>query len=224
MCGLGTSSMTNPAFELRIVRVDPVVLAALRMRGRWNHNSHYHRVVLREIRPGATRALDVGCGEGALLEDLVLKVPTVVGIDADPTILRQAAQAAPTATIINGDFLTHSFEPESFDLVAAVASTHHMDLHTALLRASELVRPGGAVVVIGIAQPATVKDYLVESAGLLCSRLLRLVVGYREVCAPTVWPPPLTYAECRDIGVEALPGAQFRRRLFFRYSLVWTKP
>ena len=70
----------------------------------------------------------------------------------------------------------------------------------------------------------TVKDYLVESAGLLCSRLLRLVVGYREVCAPTVWPPPLTYAECRDIGLESLPGAQFRRRLFFRYSLVWTKP
>ena len=99
-----------------------------------------------------------------------------------------------------------------------------MDLHAALLRASELVRPGGAVVVIGIAQPATVKDYLVESAGLLCSRLLRLVVGYREVCAPTVWPPPLTYAECRDIGLESLPGAQFRRRLFFRYSLVWTKP
>src|SRR5207248_168007 len=117
---------------------------------------------------------DGGCGEGSLLEDLVPKVQTVVGIDADPTILRQAAQAAPTATIINGDFLTHSFEPESFDLVAAIASTHHMDLRAALLRASELVRPGGAVVVIGIAQPATVKDYLVESAGLLCSRLLRL--------------------------------------------------
>ncbi|HMC71560.1 MAG TPA: class I SAM-dependent methyltransferase, partial [Mycobacteriales bacterium] len=136
------------------------------MRGRWNHNSHYHRLVLKATRPGATRALDVGCGEGALLKDLVPKVETVVGIDADPAILRQAAQAAPTATLINGDFLTYAFEPESFDLVAAIASTHHMALHAALLRAKELVRPGGAVVVIGIAQPAAVRDYLVESAGV----------------------------------------------------------
>src|SRR5437764_7873200 len=89
--------VTTPAFEQLVVRVDAVFLWVFRMRGRWNHNSHYHRLVLKAIRPGATHALDVGCGEGALLEDLVPKVRTVVGIDADPTILRRAAQAAPSA-------------------------------------------------------------------------------------------------------------------------------
>jgi SAM-dependent methyltransferase len=147
-----------------------------------------------------------------------------VGIDVDPVILPQAARVAPLATLVNGDFLTYPFEPGSFAVVAAIASTHHMDLHAALLRACELLRPGGVVVVVGLARPAAIIDYVHELTGALCSRLVRLVFGYKEVCAPTVWPPPLTYAECRHVGVETLPGARFRRRLFFRYSLVWTKP
>ena len=39
-----------------------------------------------------------------------------------------------------------------------------------------------------------------------------------------MWPPPRTYADCRLTGLKELPGARFRRRLFFRYTLVWTKP
>jgi hypothetical protein len=32
----------------------------------WNHNVHYHRVIMEAIPPGCDRALDVGCGAGAL--------------------------------------------------------------------------------------------------------------------------------------------------------------
>ena len=99
-----------------------------------------------------------------------------------------------------------------------------MDLASALGRVAEALRPGGVAVVIGLARPATARDYMVETSGVVVSKLMRRVVGYKEVQAPTVWPPPLTYAECRRIGTTVLPGARFRRRLFFRYSLVWTKP
>jgi hypothetical protein len=30
---------------------------------RWNHNIHYHRLVLAAVPPGSRTALDVGCGE-----------------------------------------------------------------------------------------------------------------------------------------------------------------
>lgn len=147
----------------------------------------------------------------------------MVGIDADAAVLEHAATTAPGATLIHGDFLTHPFEPTSFDFVAAIASMHHMDLLAALQRVAQLLRPGGVAVVVGLARRVSVTDRFVEAVGVCVSRVARLFVGYKEVHAPTVWPP-MTYAECRRVGLATFPGARFRRRLFFRYSLVWTKP
>ena len=39
-----------------------------------------------------------------------------------------------------------------------------------------------------------------------------------------VWPPPLTYRDMRQLADRVLPGARYRRHLYWRYSLVWTKP
>ena len=50
---------------------------------RWNHNLHYHRVILAAVPDGARRSLDVGCGVGMLARDLRRVVPHVKGIDHD---------------------------------------------------------------------------------------------------------------------------------------------
>lgn len=34
-------------------------------------------------------------------------------------------------------------------------------------------------------------------------------------------PPEMTFAEIRREAVRVLPGARLRRRLFWRYTLVW---
>lgn len=193
------------------------------MRGQWNHNTHYHRFVLRALPKEATRALDVGCGEGDLLAELGAVVPETVGLDADAGILRSAAEQAPQATLIRGDFLTYPFEAETFDAVVAVASLHHMDMRSALTRMRELIRPGGVVVVVGLAQPHTPTDYLLAAAAVIVTRVVRLCIGYKEVKAPTAWPAPHTYAEVRRVAAHELPGCRVRRRLFFRYTLTWAK-
>lgn len=41
--------------------------------------------------------------------------------------------------------------------------------------------------------------------------------------APTR-PPVMTFAEIGDQARAALPGARLRRRLFWRYTLVWRAP
>ncbi len=41
---------------------------------------------------------------------------------------------------------------------------------------------------------------------------------------PLVWPPPLSYRQMRRLAGRLLPGVQYRRPLYLRYSLVWTKP
>ncbi len=51
--------------------------------GRWNHNLRYHSVIVSAVPAGCKRALDVGCGQGALTRRLSTLVPHVTGIDRD---------------------------------------------------------------------------------------------------------------------------------------------
>ncbi|MHA6781734.1 methyltransferase domain-containing protein [Pseudonocardia saturnea] len=51
----------------------------------WIHNVRHHPVVVGAIPRNAVRALDVGCGQGALARRLRAVVPEVAAIDLDPT-------------------------------------------------------------------------------------------------------------------------------------------
>jgi 16S rRNA A1518/A1519 N6-dimethyltransferase RsmA/KsgA/DIM1 with predicted DNA glycosylase/AP lyase activity len=49
----------------------------------WNHNLHYHRVIVNIIPANCRRALDIGCGQGALTRDLRWFVPDVPNLERD---------------------------------------------------------------------------------------------------------------------------------------------
>jgi SAM-dependent methyltransferase len=191
----------------------------------WNHNIHYHRLILGAVPDGCRRCLDVGCGEGALARDLRRVVPRVVAIDSDEPVIDRARQQAGSAGVeyVTGDFLTYDFAPESFDAIASVAALHHMDPAAALRRMRQLLRPGGTLAVVGLARSRP-HDLPADLAGVVAHRALLMGKSYQAVNAPTIWPPPQTYAQMRRIAAEALPGARYRRHLLWRYSLTWTKP
>ena len=46
----------------------------MRRKPPWNHNIHFHPVVLDAVPTGARRALDVGCGAGGLARELAERV------------------------------------------------------------------------------------------------------------------------------------------------------
>ena len=87
-----------------------------------------------------------------------------------------------------------------------------------------LVRPGGALAVVGLARSSYPADLARDAAAVVVNRLHRLARNYWESSAPEVWPPAHTYGEVRAIAERELPGARFRRHLLFRYSIVWTPP
>jgi SAM-dependent methyltransferase len=192
---------------------------------RWNHNIHYHPLVLAAVPHGCQRALDVGCGEGILARELRRIIPHVVAIDLHQPSIRLARQHdAAGIDYLVGDFLTYPFEPASFDLVASVAALHHMDAATALDRMRGLLRPGGRLVVVGLARSRYPADLPRDAAAVVGHRLHRATKGYWEISSPIRWPPPETYAGMRRLAGQLLPGARYRRHLLWRYSLVWTKP
>jgi 2-polyprenyl-3-methyl-5-hydroxy-6-metoxy-1,4-benzoquinol methylase len=196
----------------------------MRRRPGWNHNVHDHPLILDAIPRGARRALDVGCGAGGLARELRRRIPSVTGIDPDPESIRLARAAGTDIDYVQGDFLSHHFQPGSFDFVTAVASLHHMDAERALARTKRLLRPDGVLAVIGLARSRLPHDLAWELAGAVSDSVHRIDKRLWQHPSPTVWPPPATYAEMRRLAAAMLPGARYRRHALWRYSIIWTKP
>jgi SAM-dependent methyltransferase len=200
---------------------------------RWTHNGHYHQLILDARPAGCATALDAGCGTGALTRRLRAAGLQVTGLDRDEPCIR-VARGHPGAAGIGylvGDVTCAPFQPGSFDLVTSIAAVHHMDAALALSRMSELLRPGGVLAVVGLARDSTPADYGRAVAAFAGSVLHRLAETRRPGGRPPaphqpplVWPPPLSYRQMRRLAGRLLPGVRYRRHLYLRYSLVWTKP
>jgi SAM-dependent methyltransferase len=193
---------------------------------RWNHNIEYHRVIVGAVPDGCRRALDVGCGEGMLARELRRVIPHVTGLDRDAASIAVARANDDGAGVeyVLDDFITHPFEPASFDLIASIAALHHMDQGAALGRMRALLAPGGTLAIVGLARPRYPADLPFAAAGAIAHRVHRLRKSYWEDSAPRVWAPPDTFAQTRRLARRVLPGVRYRRLLLWRYSLVWTKP
>ena len=207
---------------------NPLVERAARRGGRppWDHNRHYHQLVLESLPPGAARALDVGCGSGLLARELAARVPEVVGLDRDEaSIMAATAEGGPPGLrYVIGDVLNADLGLGQFDLVSAVACVHHLEMGEALRRLDQLVRPGGRLVVVGVARSTDLLDFLIDIAAVVANCYHRTVKRYVDQTSPVVWPPPLSYGQVRRLSATVLPGSQYRRRLLFRYTLIWAKP
>src|SRR5690606_23538288 len=110
--------------------------------------------------------------------------------------------------------------------VVAVATLHHLDARAGLLRMRELVAPGGTLGLVGLAAASTPSDAFLSLAGTVANRPYRAITRrrYWEQRSPTVWPPPETYRSMRELVADLLPGARFRRHVFWRYSVLWSRP
>jgi len=193
---------------------------------RWNHNSHYHRVVLAAIPEGARTALDVGFGDGDLVRALAERVDRVVGIDADIDVVQRAraagVDASSAVTLVRGDALQPRIPGEPFDVVTCVAALHHLPLDAALERLRDLTAPGGVLVIVGLARNASVWDWIVSGVGVPANRVARAVRGDYRHGAP-IADPQESYGDIRAAARRILPGVKYRRRLYWRYTLVWRR-
>src|SRR5690606_20341941 len=117
---------------------------------RWNHNIHYDRVILDAVPNAARTALDVATGHGLRTADLHRRVPHVTGLDTDSGVLDSARKEDEGVSWLQGDVMTYPFAEAQFDVVASVATLHHLpDLDAAFRRLAMLTAPGGVVAIVG---------------------------------------------------------------------------
>ncbi len=188
-------------------------------RGPWSHSIQYHDIVLDQVRVPCGRALEVGCGEGILARLLAARCVAVLALDLDGNVWRGEVPA--NVKFLVGDIVTAPLQVGSFDLVTAVAVLHHLPLRAGLERLRELVAPGGVLVVVGLYRAEGVVDAAWSGVGLVASLAMRLVKGRPGASAMRLAEPRETLGEIRQDAGKVMPECVVRRRLLFRYTLVW---
>jgi len=203
---------------------------------RWDHNAQYHAFLLRHLPPACGPALEIGCGAGAFARLLARRCAHVTGLDLSPVMVRLARERSldlPNVSYRVEDAAECELPEAGFDCVASIATLHHLPFEPALERMARALRPGGVLLVLDLVEPEAVRDGLRDLLAFPAALLLhRLRAGSfrdpREV--RRAWREHgesdtyLRLSEVRAACARLLPGAEVRRHLLWRYSIVWQRP
>ncbi|WP_338775827.1 class I SAM-dependent methyltransferase [Streptomyces sp. DG1A-41] len=195
----------------------------------WDHNAHFHRWILRQFPRRVGSALDVGCGSGDLVRLLAVRADRVHGVDADPAITARARELTPTAVPVTyavADAPT-GLPDGPYDVITCVAVVHHLPFAQALQAFRDRLAPGGTLVIVGVSRERTPADHLLSVASIPLNLVMALLKNRgRPAPRPVSMtartsPADMAFPEIVREARTVLPGARLRRRLFWRYTLVW---
>jgi SAM-dependent methyltransferase len=198
----------------------------------WDHNAHYHRWILRQLPRRFERALDVGSGSGDLARLLAGRATAVKGVDADAEITAQAQELTPAPLPVSFTVtdVMSEFPAGSYDVITCVATIHHLPFARALACFRRHLAPGGTLVIVGLWRAQTSVDHLLGAVAIPANAAMgwlknrgRPSLRPVSMTAPTR-PAGMTFDDIVRETKKILPGARLRRRLFWRYTLVWNQP
>ncbi len=110
---------------------------------------------------GAQRILEIGCGTGRWLDSLVAAPGSIFGVDASMGMLRRARERDKGLELVCGRAEQLPLAEERFDLLFVVNALHHFDEREQFVRrAWELLRPGGALAIVGF-DPRNHRDWYI---------------------------------------------------------------
>ena len=173
-----------------------------------------HAVTALRLAPGAT-VVDVGCGTGDLCDVLVAAGHRPVGVDVSAGMLARAHTAAP---LVRADALTLPVPDGTVDgVVTGFALRNLVDLDRFFRECARIVQPGGRVVALETAEPASALAraghhvWFRRVVPFLGARLSHDADAYRYLPRSSAYLPPTH--ELLAL-VEAAGFASVRRRTF----------
>jgi SAM-dependent methyltransferase len=199
------------------------------------HNDHYHNFLLRQLPSRFENALEIGCGTGMFAKRLAGRAHQVLALDVSPEMIRLARERSSDFTNIDfhlADICGFALPSEGFDCVASIATLHHLPFAETLSRMKLALKPGGVLLVLDLFEPEGLGDAISNLLAIPVSTTLRLIHRGRLLPPREVreaWNAHeqhdryLTIRAVRKVCARVLPGAQIRKHLLWRYSIVWRK-
>lgn len=111
----------------------------------WNHNTRYHRFLLKHVPPDCGECLDIGCGTGAFARLLAERCEWVLGLDLSPQAIQMARERSsgiPNIDFQVADATSWDFAVERFDCIASIATLHHLPIRESLQKMASALRIG----------------------------------------------------------------------------------
>jgi len=120
------------------------------------------------------RILDIGCGNGRLLNLFSDKDVSYIGLDSSSRLVKLAQQDHPGREFIVGDFLEVTFPSDTFDKAFAIAFLHHIPSEVMrlniLAEARRILKPEGILFLTVWTPAKAFRSPLFQKSKILKSR------------------------------------------------------
>jgi ubiquinone/menaquinone biosynthesis C-methylase UbiE len=202
----------------------------------WGTNNHYHKLLLQHVPHNCEYALEIGCGTGAFARLLAKRCQRVVALDLSAEMIRVARSRSTQFDNLEfqlADAMTWNFPQSQFDFICSIATLHHLGQSELLVKVKDALKPGGVLVVLDLVESNGFRERILDVIALGVSGSLRLLHNGRlnpPLEVRKAWEQHgkhdsyLTMSAVRALANEILPGSTARRRLLWRYTLVYQKP
>jgi ubiquinone/menaquinone biosynthesis C-methylase UbiE len=202
----------------------------------WTANNHYHNLLVKHVPEDCENALEIGCGTGAFARELAKRCGRVVALDLSAEMIRAARSRATqfaNLEFLLADAMTWSFPQSHFDFICSIATLHHLEQRELFVKMKDALKPCGVLVVLDLVESNGLAERMLDVIALGVSGSLRLINNGRLNPPAEVrkaWEQHgkhdhySTITQMRALADEILPGASVKRRLLWRYTLVYRKP
>lgn len=201
----------------------------------WNHNKHYHKFIERNLPVNCKRLLEIGCGKGDLCRQLSPKVEDIVGIDIAENMIEIAnerTQQNKGIVFRKVNYLDKELEEDYYDCIVSVATLHHIDFEQFAAKVKKELKPGGRLLIVDLYQEETIYetflDFVASPVSKFYKRLYNSEIKSSKQ-ADQIWQEHgesdeyLTIAALKKLVKKHFPEGKLRRRLLWRYTLLWEK-
>ncbi|MEH1845846.1 MAG: class I SAM-dependent methyltransferase [Nostoc sp.] len=201
----------------------------------WNHNSHYHNFLLKQLPAHCENVLDIGCGTGLFSRLLAKRADRVIAIDLSPKMIEVAKQKSrqhPKIDYQVADILQWEFPVKQFNAIVSIATVHHLPLENLLHNLQTALKPGGKLVILDLLEHESIQDKMSDFLAVPLNWIFQTFKNRHIKQSPEAVAAMkehlrtdkyVTLSQAQRIYTKSLKGAKVRKHIFWRYSAVWQK-
>ncbi|WP_024832731.1 class I SAM-dependent methyltransferase [Ruminiclostridium josui] len=202
---------------------------------RWNHNNCYFKNIVKYLSEDNEVILEIGCGKGELSNLLAKKSDHVIAVDLADRMIEKAISQYGYKNIdfVSKNILDMEFEENSLDAIVTTATAHHLPYEWLLLFALRTLKPRGKLIILDLYKVNTFTDMLLNLLAVIPNMFMNIVHNKKiksgDEHSREVWKRHgehdtyMTLEEMHMLVQKYLPGAVIRRKLFWRYLMIWEK-